>query len=80
MHINPLNVNPPIQTPYAFADGELHSDPCALTHFMGSESKPPRRGNVSCMDRHFEKARRVARLAVKAGKERQRRALKGRGE
>lgn len=79
MYIDPLNVRVPIQTPYAFIDGELHSDPSALTHFLGSETKPLRDAHFSCMDRSFEKARRVRRMAVSAGKERLRRQLKGRG-
>ena len=80
MYVNPLNVTIPTQTPYAFADGELHSDPTALTHFIGAERRAPRRDQASCLDRRFEKARRVAKMAERAGKERQRRARKGRGE
>ena len=74
MRIHPDNLNIPTQTPYGFCDGQLHSDPKALTTYFGSMSRRLRPSDqASCDSRNLEKAHRLQRLAAKARKDRQRR-------
>lgn len=80
MYVNPLNVHVPIQAPYRFSDGELHSDPNDLNYYLGAERIPKDRTRASSLERCFDKARRVKRLAANGNKERSRRLAKGRGE
>ena len=74
MRINPQNLSIPTQTPYGFCDGELHSDPKALTTYFGSMSRRLRPSDqLKCDSRNLQKAHRLQRLAAKARKDRQRR-------
>lgn len=73
MRINSFNLKSAEQTPYLFADGELHNDPCALTAFFAGQAKPRRlRTSNNPNVRAYEKAKRLERMKARANKDRMR--------
>lgn len=64
MHVNANTIRIPRQTRYAFADGELHNDPMAVSNFYAQAAK----NRNSPMARLFEKNKRTQRLAARAAK------------
>lgn len=71
MHINSDNLHVPTQTAYEFVDGELHSDPSALTNFFAAHERQDRT-RTNLYTRSYEKAKRLQRMAERARKDRQR--------
>ena len=71
MHINSDNLHIPTQTAYDFVDGELHSDPSALTNYYAAQERQDRT-RTNCYVRSYEKAKRLQRMAERARKNRQR--------
>ncbi len=68
MHIKPQNLRFPSQTPYAFADGELHADPIALRQIYSHKHTHSLRTANNPYIRSFEKAQRLERMARRAAK------------
>ena len=74
MRLKTDNISIPVQTAYGFCDGQLHSDPNALTAYYGAQNaRATRKQEMGCLTRSYEKAQRLQRLVARAYKERQRR-------
>ena len=71
MRINPNNFIIPSQTAYDFVDGELHSDPSALTNYFAAQQRHDHT-RTHVYTRSYEKAKRLARMAERSRKARQR--------
>lgn len=67
MRINTRNIKAPTQTPYAFADGVLHSDPAALANYFAAGMRKPALNHYT---RAYEKAQRLQRMAERSRKNR----------
>lgn len=64
MHVHANTLKIARQNRYAFVDGELHSDPMALSNFLAHSAK----NRNSPLARLYEKSKRNARLAARAAK------------
>lgn len=73
MRINLEKITAPKQSGYSFCDGELDSDPIAISHYFGNDKALNKGSRKRGMyDRQYEKARRQERMAKRAAKARQR--------
>ena len=73
MRINTNNLIIPGHSAYDFCDGQLHSDPSALTNYLAVQSRKTAHAKADCFTRSYEKAQRLQRMAERARKDRSRR-------
>jgi len=70
MRINSHNLIVPSHSTYDFCDGQLHSDPSALTNYLAAQSRKTPRRLTDCLFRSRAKAQRLQRMAERALKDR----------
>lgn len=72
MRISTNNLTIPSHCAYDFCDGQLHSDPTALSNYLANQVRKTPRSRSDCYTRSYEKAQRLQRIAERARKSRSR--------